>query len=206
MGVAVAALAISTALLVILDRQKNEELARLKNQQAVEADLTLEIESLRQKESYLQNAIDNERDASGDLADELDRERQRRGELERELQRIGNGVVGTQPAAPIIASLLLMPSGGRGGASTPEVKIGPSTKRVSMRVSLPEEVTPDDRLTVQLNQKVAARDLSPRISGGSRTVNLTVPTRQLITGKNQLDVFDADGKTVSNYGFNVVNR
>jgi hypothetical protein len=197
----------STGVLIFQNRQKSSELARLQVQQGRQEELQKELDLSRQRERDLRNIIDSERDASADISDELEREHSRREEIERELGKLKNDNA-RQPKGTIIASVLLLPTGGRGGngGSSPDVNIGNETKRLSMHLSLPDTVTQDDRLTVRLNQKVIVKDVAPRISGGKKSINVSVPTVSLVKGKNQIDVLDADERAVGDYGFNVIKK
>lgn len=207
MGAAILLLAVATGLLLLQNQRKNAELARLQEIQAKQGELQSELDRSRSHENELQSAIDAERDASGDLQDELDRERSRREELEHELGKLKNSN-SAQPG-PIIASAVLLPlAGGRGGqgGTVPDVRIGPETKRLSMRLDLPDDVTSDDRLTVRLNKRPIARDIAPRIAGSRKSLNISVPSANLNRGRNDLDILDTQGREVSSYGFNVVDR
>lgn len=209
-GLAAAALVVllmvSTGVLFVQNRKNESDLARLRGIEDRTTQLQTELENTRQHEGELQTAIDAERDASGDLQDELDRERSRREEIERELGKVKN--TNTVQSGPVIASAMLFPIGGRGGngGTAPDIKIGPETKRLSMRLTLPDNITTDDRLTVRLNQRVTARDIAPRIVGTKKSINVNVPTANLNKGHNDLDVLDSVGRSVSTYGFNVVEK
>jgi hypothetical protein len=206
MAAAVLLLAVATGLLFLQNQRKNAELARLQDVQARQGELQSELDRSRQRESELQSAIDAERDTSGDLQDELDRERSRREDIERQLGNLKD--TNTAQPGPIIASAMLFPIGARGGqgGTIPTIKIGRETKRLSMRLGLPDNITQEDRLTVRLNLKVTAREVIPRISGNNKSVNVSVPVKSLNKGRNELDVLDAAGRTVSSYGLNVVER
>jgi hypothetical protein len=204
MAAALVLLAVATGLLFVQNQRKAEDLARLKDTEQKQGELQSQLEQSRQHESELRSSIDAERDASGDLQEELDRERTRREQIERELNKLRNTNV-TQPG-PVIASVVLSPFGGRGleGGEMGTVRIGPETKRVSIRLNLSTEVEAVDRLTVKLNQKPIAADVAPRISGRNRSVNVSVPAVNLNKGRNDIDVTDTRGTAVGNYRLNVV--
>lgn len=206
MSAAVVLLAVGTALLFFQNQRKNNELARLQDVQQRQGELQNELDASRQRESELRTAIDAERDTSGDLQDELDRERAHREEIERELHTLKNA--NTSQPGPIVASAILFPIGGRGGqgGTVPNIKIGPETKRLSMRLTLPGNIGPDDRLTVRLNQKPIARDVAPRVSGNNKSINVSVATQALKKGQNDLDVVDSAGRAVGSYALNVVDK
>ena len=92
-------LAIAAVILLVNNRHKNAEVARLENEkqqngqfQQRQAELQNQIETMRRGESELQNRIDAERETSGDLTDELENERQTRQKLEAELEKLKNKV------------------------------------------------------------------------------------------------------------------
>ena len=198
-------LMISTGVLVYQNGKQNAELARLQGEQQRQSDLQREIDASRERESELRSSIDSERETSDDLKDDLQRERTRREQLEHEKNK---QAISPNTEEQLIATVTLTPSlGGHGKVAghLPDVRIGIATKRLSMRLSLPDDIMPNTRLTVRLNQKVIASDLVPRVSGTKKTVNVNVPVQSLNKGRNQLDVLGATGRP-TNYGFNVENK
>jgi hypothetical protein len=205
MAAAIVILAVASGLLFVQNQRKNDELARLQETQQRQAELQSELERSRQRETELRSSIDAERDASGDLQEELDRERTRREEIERELGKIRN--TNAAPPGPIIASVVLSPFGGRGGdGGAGRVTISSQTKRVSLRLDLPDVVEAGDRLTVKLNQKPVASDVAPRIIGRKRSINVTVTAAGLNKGRNDIDIVDSKGAPVGNYKLDVVQK
>jgi hypothetical protein len=202
-GMAAAALVllllVATGVLLVRERRKESDLAKLN-------DLQSQLEQSRQREQELQTSVTTEREAGGDLVDELDRERARREHIERELEQLKKKPA-ESPESPVIASAFLVPLGGRGGSNTvPEIKIGPNTKRIAVRLALPDDITTDDRLTVRLNQKTIVRDAAPRISGEKKSINVSVSTAAVSKGRNNFDVRDNQGRAVSDYAFSVVEK
>lgn len=201
MAVMLIALMISTGVLIFQNREQSDRVARLQNlQSAKEAELQNELDISRQREAELQ-------ETSSDFAEDLERERSRREEIERELEKYRNANPPT-PSAPLIATVLLLPGGGRGGpgGNMPDVNLGPETRQLSMRLALPADIQKDDRLNVELNQKTVARNVAPRITGASGSINVTVSSQTLSKGKNQLEVTDTQGRSVGSYSFNAVTR
>lgn len=198
---AVLLLAFAVTLLVVRDRRREAEMAQLRGEQERVTRLQGELDASRQREQELQSAVNNEREASGDFVDELDRERQRREQIERELEQIKQKPV-EAPDAPIIASVLLLPIGTRGGqgGTVPTVKIGANTKRIALRLTLPDTIETDERLSVSLNKKRVATGIKPRVSAGKKTLNVTVPAANLIPGRNGIEVHDEEGREVGSYG------
>lgn len=203
-GLATAALIVlfmvSTGVLLLRDRQRQSDVAKL-------TELQSELEGSRKREQELQSAVENERETSGDFVEELDRERQRREQIERELEQLRKRPV-ESPGTPVVASVFPLPIGGRGGqgGAMPTINIGPNTKRVAVRVDLPDEIAEDERLSVNLNQRRVASGLKPRVASGKKTLSLSVDAKSVKAGANQLDVLDSENRAVNTYSFGVVQR
>lgn len=201
MTAAVVLLLIASAFLFVRDRQAAYELARVREQQTRAADLERELEAMREREAELQRSVDDEREASADYADELERERARRTEVESELEKLKNEPP-PPTQGPMIASIALGPIGTRGGPSglAANLKLNASTKRIAMRIALPDFVKETERLSVSLNQKSVASGITPRRMNGALNLNVTLPVQVFQNGRNELKVSDADGKEIGKYG------
>lgn len=213
--------AASSVFLLLDNRRQSNELARFQTERAgdsrqKEIDLENRLKDSQRRAADLQNQIDAERSASGDLTDELARERERRERIEADIERLRreNAVRPTpaareeeQQAAPIIASVLLAPSittrRGVAAAGAKTVSLERETKRVAVRLALPEAAKTSERFSVGLNGKIAAENLAALgSSGGRRAVQLTVSANDLLDGANELTVTNQAGEPVSRYVFN----
>lgn len=209
-------LMLSSIFLLFDNRRKTDELAGLQNErqndlQNKENSLQNQLTESQKRESQLKNQIDSERETSGDLTDQLESERQKRAQIETELERLRheNAARPTpQPQTPVIASIFLSPGiGTRGGGTVFENKnftFERGTKRIVVRLALPADASKDERFSVQLNEKTAARDIAVRVSGsGQKALQLTVSPNDLLDGANKLTVLSATGAEISKYVFNV---
>lgn len=211
---------LASILLLLENRRQSNELARLQNAPINQREFELEneLENARTRENELRTLIDAEREASGDLTDELESEKQRRERIQSELDRIKKERDRTPAVptpknepAPVVASILLTPliitRGEIGGLSAKNTSVERGTKRVAVRLALPDAVKPEERFSVRLNDQTAARDLAARTSrGGQKTIQLTVSPNDLIDGANKLSVIGADGREVSRYLFNTTKK
>jgi hypothetical protein len=195
-------LAAASVLLVLDNRRKSSEIARLESGRAEAGRLQTELEAARAREAELAGQIDSEREASGDLTEELQRERERRERLEAQIEALKRE---PQPRAesPTIATLVLSPTvGGRGsgGGDVGELTVAPSTRRIALNLGLPDTVKAGERLSVTLNRQPLAKNLVARATGNRKSLQVTVPKERLSEGPNLLGVEDATGE-VARYAF-----
>ena len=197
MSAALVLLLVVAGLLFVRDRRNNSDLAKLN-------DLQSQLDQSRQREAELRSTVNTERETSGDFVDELDRERQRREQIERELEQLRQKPA-EAPTAPMIATAFLTPIGGRGGqgGTVPTVKIGSNTKRVALRLALPDDIGPDDLVSVDLNRRRVATGLKPRVSGNKKTINIAISASSFVQGKNQISVTDEQARNVGDYGITI---
>ncbi len=188
------------AVLVVRDRRKDAELARL-------SDLQTQIDQSRQREEELRASLGSERDAGDDLLEELERERSRREQIERELEQIKQKPP-EPPTTPIVASAFLTPLGGRGGkpGTVPTIRVGSNTKRIALRLALPKDVGADELLSVTLNTKVVGSGMRPRASGGGRALAVSLPAARFVKGENSIEVKDEKERNVGTYGVRVEEK
>ena len=212
--------AVSSAFLLLDNRRKSDELARLQNEQSgnlqqKEIELQSRLANSQTRETDLQNQIDAERATSGDLTDELERERTRREQIEADIERLRreNAVRPTptpKENAPVIASILLVPTfttrgGGNSTAKTFAVERG--TKRIAVRLAFPDTAKTSERFSVALNEKTVAKDLAVLVSsGGQKAIQLTVSPNDLLNGANKIIVLNTTGTEVTQYVFNVQKK
>lgn len=207
--------AASSIFLLLDNNRKSNELARLQNGQSndlqrKETDLQNRLGEAQTREAELKTQIDSERETSGDLTDELERERQKRREIEADLERLRREkAVPVPPAtaappAPVIASILLSPITTRGGAPvTQNLSVERGTKRIAVRIVLPENTKTGERFSVALNGKTVAGDVAVLVSGGGqKAVQLTVSPNDLLDGANKLIVTNKTGEQITEYVFN----
>lgn len=211
--------AVSSAFLLLDNRRKSDELARLQNERQdgfppAEKDLQTRLGDAKARENDLQNQIDDERETSGDLTDELTREKQRRERIEADLERLRKensarpSPTPREESAPVIASIFLSPMATRGGGSVKQqFAVERGTKRIAVRLALPDDINKDERYSVSLNEKIAAKNLAVLVSsGGQKTVQLTVSPNDLLDGANKLIVRDEAGAEVTQYVFNMQKK
>lgn len=210
--------ALASVILFVQNGRKNQELARLQTERQYyeqsaqqQQELQNQIANLRQRESELQNRIDTERETSGDLTDELRSEREERKKLERSVEKLkqaSNIKPSTEPPpiAPTIATVLLK-SGSRINTDEQMLDVAPTTKLVSVQISLPAETGLDERFSVKLNEKIIAQNLKARIaSNGQKNLQLTISPIDLIDGENKLTVINAAGAEVGKYDLETVKK
>lgn len=208
-------LTVGSAFLFLENRRQSNELARLQNaqnQSQKEIELENQLATAQRRESELQNQIDTERETSGDLTDELESEKTRRERIQSELERLRKErdkipVPTPKPEqqTPIIASISLAPTIitrdlNPLGAKNLTVERG--TKRLAVRLALPDNVKKEERFSVMFNGKTVAQNLAVRVSrNGEKSVQLTVSSSDLIDGVNKLILINAEGNQISSYLF-----
>lgn len=212
--------ALATVFLVIENRRREAEMARLENRQTEfgdwqnrETELQTQIDDSRRRESELQTQIDGERETSGDLTDDLETERNKRRALESDIEKLHRDAhvsptPPTRPTEPTIAALVL-PFGNLQGKIAPvskQFKLEPAAKRVSIVLGLPAEIDKKERLNVQLNDAPAAKNLPVRISAGSASIQITVQSKDFKTGTNKLTVTGANGAKIAEYNLIVTKN
>lgn len=206
--------ALSSIFLLLDNRRKSDELARLQNErqggfQQAEKDLQTQLGAAQTRGGDLENQIDDERETSGDLTDELQREKQRRERIETELERLRkeNSARPTptprEESAPVIASIFLSPMTTRGGGTVKQnFAVERATKRIAVRLALPDETKTGERFSVRLNDKIIARNVAARAGAdGQKTLQFAVSLSALIDGSNRLSALDANGREITAYDF-----
>lgn len=206
---------LASAFLFLENRRQSNELARLQNaqnQSQKEIELENQLATSQRRESELQNQIDTERETSGDLTDELESEKVRRERIQNELERLRKErdkipVPTPKPEqqTPTIASIFLTPTiitrdPNPAGAKNQTIERG--TKRLAVRLALPDDIKKEERFSVLLNGKTVAQNLAVRVSrNGENSIQLTVSPNDVIDGVNKLILINAAGDGVSNYLF-----
>lgn len=216
--------AISTVFLLLENRRKADELAGLQNERQAEIfgrrekDLQNQLAGAQTRETELKNQIDRERAASGDLTDELEREKRRREAIEAEIERLRREnsarpaqTPTPQQSAPIVASILLVPNikTRDGGVISQTVSIERGTKRVAVRLALPDGVKAGERFSVALNEKIVAENLAVLASSSGaaqKAIQLTVSPNDLLDGANKFVVRDAAGAQLTEFVFNALKK
>lgn len=206
--------ALSSIFLLLDNRRKSDELARLQTErqggfQQAEKDLQTQLGDAKRRENDLENQIDDERETSGDLTDELQREKQRRERIEADLERLRkeNSARPTptprEQSAPVIASIFLSPLTTRGGGTVKQnFAVERATKRIAVRLELPGETKTGERFSVRLNDKIIARNVAARAGAdGQKTLQFAVSLSALIDGSNRLTALDANGREITAYDF-----
>jgi len=183
------------AFLLVQNRNTNNQVANAS-----------ELQELRRRESELQATLDTERGTSGDLTSDLESEREQRAKLENELAELRKKISNTQPPAndipmaPTIATLVLRPSGIRGGPNPPRrLEIPQNAKRVAVKLTLPAE-EPVGNVNVQLNGETITQKQKPaQDANGGQSVSFSVPSAKFNNGLNRITVLDPSGKQIVEY-------
>ena len=183
------------AFLLVQNRNTNNQVANAS-----------ELQELRRRESELQATLDTERSTSGDLTSDLESEREQRAKLENELAELRKKISNTQPPAndipmaPTIATLVLRPSGIRGGPNPPRrLEIPQNAKRVAVKLTLPAE-EPVGNVNVQLNGETITQKQKPaQDANGGQSVSFSVPSAKFNNGLNRITVLDPSGKQIVEY-------
>ena len=202
--------------LMLDNRRKAEELARLQDERGDiesvwkerEGELQKQMTNSNQRLSELQNQLENKSDESDELIKTLSNEQQRIQQLQKDLEKIQrekNKVQPTQkPPAPEIVSIPLSPNIGNREDRFTTTSVGEKTKRIAINLSLPNEVIKGERLTILLNGNQYLQGISPRVSpDGKKSISLTIPTKNLPSGENKLTVVNSAGKEITQYNFKV---
>ena len=215
----------ATAALVILfalcgglwlnDRSRlNDRIAELQNRSdsnPSENRLNAELTAVRQRETELQNRL-NEKDAQSEsLTGELDNERKIRERLEDEIEKIrrSNQSPRNNPLAPELAAVTLRPAPREGEVttSTPRhqsIIVAKNVEDLSVRLILPRAVKNDERLTAEFNQSPIATNLAPRLeANGTKTLRFVLSARKIslgLSGQSSLiTVKNSEKKVISEY-------
>lgn len=208
---------LASVFLLLDNRRKTEELARLQNEQNGDRTVWQQRERELQNELInLRETFDRENEASGELSEQLENRQARIEQLQAELERLrreNNQAprTPTQSSAPTIASFFLAPAiGGRGGNTdtTPrQISVERTVKRISIRLALPDGAVRNERFFVKLNEKIVAQNLPVRVStSGQLSLQLTIKAEDLAEGLNRLAAVDKTGKEVSKYLFNMQKK
>jgi len=198
------------AMLLFLDgRQKREELARLQNEkgnievwQKRENELKEQLNVSNQQLKDLENQLAEKDDDAGDFTRTLIAEREKKQQLEKELtklrQEINKPVPTPKSEGPTIASIIVAPRG-TGGGRFNTTSVGDNTKKLAVNVALPDDVKEDERFSIQLNGQPFKQNVAPN----KKSINLTIPIKNLNIGENKLSIINKDGKEITNYTFTV---
>jgi hypothetical protein len=217
LGSAIAGLMIIFGIMGILlfldNRQKGEELARLQNEkgnlevwQKRETELKEQLNASNQQVKDLENQLAEKGDDAVDFTRTLAVERLKNQQLARDLEKLRQEKDKPLPiptATPkssgsTMASIILSPIFKNQGNKF-KTTVGEDTEKLAVNVSLPDEVKADERFSVQLNGQPFRQNVAPN----KKSINLTIPIKNLNLGENKLTVINKDGKEITNYTFNV---
>lgn len=200
---------IAGVILFLDNRQKSEELARLQNErggiegvwQQRETELKEQLTGSNQRLKDLENQLTERDDDAGDFTRTLIAEREKNQQLERDLtklrQEINKPVPTPKSSGPTIASIIITPRGNGGGRFT--TSVGENTKKLAVNVALPEDVKEGELFSVQLNGEPFKQNIAPN----KKSINLTIPIKNLKIGENKLTVTNQKGEKITDYAFNV---
>lgn len=185
-------------LLFIQNRNLNDQLARLDSNGA-------NLNDLRQREAELQAMLAAERAAGSDLTTDLDSERERRAALESELADLRRQIASKpptndKPIVPTIATLILRPTGPRGGPqSVRNLRLDNNEQRVALKIYVPGDIS-EEVFSVRVNDVPAASGLKSRKEvGGSSSVTVSVGSNSFRNGMNRVEVFDSRSQNVLSF-------
>ena len=210
--------AVATVFLLIDNRRKSSEIAELQNNQPREweqkqNELENQLATYNERVEELQKQTDSQGSAGDRISGELENVSEEKERIEKELEQLRKERKLTptpkpnQPSVPTLATFLLTPSisarGGTGGTSSRNLSVERETKRITMRLVLPDEVKNDEKLSVKLNDKIIASNI---LSGGQTIIRITISPDDLAEGLNRLWVVDAAGKEISKYIFNLKKK
>ncbi len=210
--------ALSSIFLLLENRRRGEELSRLQefqvNQKILQqrqTELETQLADSQKREAELASRNNDER---GDLIEAIENERQQREKIQdqlKALQKERDKVIPTPaksniPTIATIISLTPYKSSKGGGPNIPTIAVERETKRLALKLTLPEDTDKDEKFLVQLNGKTVLSNLTPRGSGNQKFLYLTIAARDLIADENDLSAIDKTGNTVSRYKFNVQNK
>ena len=183
-------------LLLVQNSSLNSELAKVNS---------TNINQLRQREAELQAEIESLRTASGDLMTDLGAERERREGLETELEDLRRQIgtanpTNDSPVTPTIATLILRPSGIRGGPdAVRKLRIDNDEKRVALKIFLPGDAT-DGTFSVRVNDVSVGSGIKPIMSSGdTKSISAAVTSESFRNGLNRVEVVDSGSKVVSSF-------
>ena len=185
--------------LVIQNRNLNRQVASLNTNGR-------SINELRQREAELQAMLESERAAGSDLTTDLETERERRTALENELAELRKQIVSKPPVngspiVPTIATMILRPVSGRGGANPVRtLRLENDEKRVALKIFLPADVSADDTFAVRVNDIIAAGSVKPnKEAGGANSVAASVATGSFRDGLNRVEVFNSKSQNILSF-------
>ena len=185
-------------LLFVQNRNLNNQIAQL------DANAT-SLSELRQREAELQAMLAAERAAGSDLTTDLDSERERRSALEAELadlrrQIASKPATNEKPIVPTIATLILRPSGTRGGPpSVPNLRLDNNEQRVALKIILPGDIS-EEVFSVRVNDVSVSNGLKPRKEpGGANSITVSVGSNTFRNGMNRVEVFDSTSQNVLSF-------
>lgn len=182
-------------LLLVQNRSLNNELAKVNSDN---------INVLHQREAELQAEIESLRNASGDLTSDLGAERERRDELEAELADLRKQIGSAKPTngstiTPTIATLILRPSGIRGGPdAVRKLRIDNDEKRVALKIFLPGDAA-DGMFSVRVNDVRAGSGIKSMKAAGGTSVSVAVAAESFRNGLNRVEVVDSNSQVISSF-------
>ncbi len=168
-----------------------------------------ELSDARRRAADLSTQIDMERETAGELTADLDRERERISSLEKqivELQGSDRDVPPPKVPSPSIATLVLSPSGIRGGPVTAvkRLELPADATRVSIVINLPAETR--EQVTVRLNGESLAENIRVRTRNGEKTISVIVPITRIKDQRNDIEIIDPAGNPVIKYPFTTIRK
>jgi hypothetical protein len=204
-------------LFLLVDRLRvGRELAHLREGkggvelQRIESDLREQLEAARVRETELRRQIESESGKSEVLNEQLERERVERA-LEgsrREQKRLSfpTPPVSLGQITPTVASIFLLP-GGRGAGAVEGEIIRRSIRRISISLELEQEVNPESRLSVEVNNQTVATNLEPKsLPSQRKVITFSVSPQSLVNGVNRIVLKNADGLSIGDYELKIQKR
>lgn len=192
---------------LIYERQRDaRELARLReieNQRSAEIErqetaLREQIKTIQEREQTLQTELAAQRGQTEILTEQLEKEQAEKTRLTRDLeilkQRQTDRPPEIQPPAPVIATVILAPVGGKGGGDAAAVTINQNTRVVAATLQIPKD-SAAETFSVSLNSAPLAANLKlNRTASGNKFIRVNLPAKNLSSeNENTLTVSAADG-------------
>ena len=184
--------------LLVQNRNLNQQIAGLNSNNQ-------NLNQLRQREAELQAELESLRTAGSDLTTDLEAERERRTALETELSKLRNqidkGDPGSDsPIVPTIATLILRPTGIRGGpGNVRKLLLDNNERRVALKIELPSDRS-EGSFAVRVNDVPVGSGIKPnREPGGASSIAVTVTSETFRNGLNRVEVFDSNSQNVVSF-------
>lgn len=197
---------------LIFERQRDaQELARLReieiqrNSEIEQKEKALQeqIKTIQEREQNLQTELNERGGQTEILTEQLEREQSEKARLARELEILKRqkSILPPEisPVAPTIATVILVPIGGKGGGDAATINISQNTTKISATLQIPKDATAEF-FSIALNSAPLAANLKPsRTKSGNKFVRISFPAKNLAFDKENLLTVTANDGSRYNY-------